>query len=144
MNEITKVLLIIEESKTEIRFFNKKFKILECLDEHGKLSKLQYLGINFDGTNYSLRHKGFANFQRRMTNAVNSAVNKAHVDKRNVSRRKIYEKFTGLGDMNYVSYVKIAGKTLQEPKIIESVKTNKLIRKIKKKIEIFKKQINNP
>lgn len=140
-NEIKKVKLIIEDTKTEIRFFRKEAGKLVCYDEKSKISKLQYLGVNFDGTTFTLRHKGYAKFERRMSKSVKHETKLADKAKRGVSKKKLYEKFTPLGDMNYITYVKRASILLTSPNILKSVRAGRLFKKIKEKISLTKKKI---
>lgn len=140
-DEIKKIKLIIEDSKTEIRFFKKENSRLVCYDEKNKISKLQYLGVDFDGTTFTLRHKGYAKFERRMSKSVKQETKRADKAKRGVSKKMLYEKFTPLGDMNYITYVKRASHTLSSPNILKSVRAGRLFKKIKDKISTTKKKI---
>lgn len=141
ISEITNVNLVIEKTKTEVRFFSKEKDTLLCFDETKKPSKLQYLGVNYDGSNFTLRHKGYASFERRMTKAVTSATKRAHKHKRGVSKKMIYERFTPFGDMNYITYVKMASEKLKDIKIVAPVRAKRLINKIKSKIIKAKQKI---
>ena len=140
MEEIGKVKLVIENSKTEVRHFKVENTKLVCYDENNKPSKLQYLGVNFDGINFTLRHKGYAKFERRMSKAVHKETNRAHKAHRGVSKRALYEKFTPLGDTNYITYAKRASVTFMASNILKPVKANRLFKKIKERVaKSFKK-----
>ncbi len=45
----------------------------------------------------TLRHKGYAKFERKMTQSIRGEVVKADRLKMSIAKRKIYEKFTPLG-----------------------------------------------
>jgi hypothetical protein len=135
--EIKVIKLIIEDSKTEVRFFKKEGLSVVCRDEAGKLSKLQYLGVNFDGSNLSLRHKGYAKFERRMTKAIKKEVAKARKGKRSISKKGLYERFTPFGEKNYITYVKRASETFGVNNILKPVKAGRLFKKIKERVIKF-------
>jgi len=133
-NQINKTNLIIEDSKTEVRFFENINNNLICLDEGGRNSKLQYLGVGFDGIRTSLRHRGYAKFERKMTKSIRGEVRNANRLSLSVAKRKIYEKFTPLGKMNYIGYAQRAAKELNSGLIKKTVKASRLFKKVNKKI----------
>ena len=137
--EIEKVKLIIESTKTEIRFFERNGSTLICFDDKLNKSKLQYLGVEFDGVKMSLRHKGYAKFERRMTKLIKKSVVITSKSKIFIPKKKIYEKFTPLGDMNYVVYAKRAAKELGSKNIERPVNSHKLFKKVNQKINKSKK-----
>jgi len=132
---IEKLRLEIEPSKTETFFFNTTPEGLSCKNKEGVDSKLQYLGVTFDGRNPALRHKGYAKFGRKMIRAIDREVRVAKKKNMALAKRKLYEKFTTLGKMNYPKYAKSAARSLDSPLIERSVKPSRLLRKIGKDIQ---------
>ena len=103
-------------------------------DKDGKQSQLQYLGVVFAGKRIFLRHKGYAKFERRMTRSIKGESKRANELGVSIAKRKIYEKFTPLGKMNYVTYAQKAAKKLGSDVIRQSIIESKLFKKVRKKI----------
>lgn len=131
---ITNAKLEIEPSKTEIRYFKIVEDRLQCFNEKGKPSKLQYLGVVFDGKNFSLRHKGYAKFERKMTRKIRQEAKIAKERRVGIAKRKIYESFSPLGKTNYVSYALRSSITLKSAVTKKLVAPGKIFKKIKQKI----------
>ncbi|HLP43853.1 MAG TPA: antiviral reverse transcriptase Drt2 [Candidatus Nanoarchaeia archaeon] len=135
--EIPKLKLEIQNSKTEIRFFN-KMNGQTILNEKGQRSKLQYLGIEFDGKKTLIRHKSYARFESRMKKAI---IRKKFVTEKfkvPFFKRQIYESFSPLGKRNYISYAIGAAeklKTMSSDGILEQVNAGRILNKINKKIK---------
>lgn len=137
-SEIEKLKLEIQKSKTEIRYFSTTDGKVSCKNEKGKDSKLQYLGIEFDGKRTLVRHKSYARFERRMKKAILRKKSAAEKYKIPLFKKQIYESFSPLGKRNYVTYAKGAVdklKGLSPEGILKQVGTNRILRKINKKIK---------
>ena len=140
--EISEIKLAVEEAKTEIKsFMRSENGVLSCSDEKGKKSKLQYLGVEFDGQHTTLRHKGYAKFERKMTRIIRGEVENAHELGFAVAKRKIYEKFTTLGKTNYPGYAMRASQELGSNLIQKPVKSMRLFKKVKQKITKAQKEV---
>lgn len=136
-SEIEKLKLEIQKSKTEIRHFNHTKGKLICQNEHNRPSKLQYLGIEFDGEKTLVRHKSYARFERRMKKAIVRKKIAAEKYKTPLFKKQIYEAFSPLGERNYTSYARGAYKKLEglsPDSILRQVGTHRILRKINKKI----------
>lgn len=136
-DEINKLLLEIQKSKTEIRRFSIVKSRVVCVDDKNLASKLQYLGIEFDGVHTFIRHKSYARFERRMTKAIIRKKIYAERNKTPIFKKQIYESFSPLGKRNYISYSKSAIsklKDLSPEGISKQTETNMILKKINKKI----------
>lgn len=141
--QISKAKLEIEPAKTERRFFQSlETGLQSCTDPKGKPSKLQYLGVEFDGKSYLLRHKGRAKFERKMIRTVRKEVNKVRGLKIPLRKHKIYERFSPLGGMNYITYARRAARGLDSEQIIQSLSVHKQLKKIN--VGIAKEKVRAP
>lgn len=131
---MNKAKLEVEPSKTDIRFFSREAGLLTCKNAELKTSRLQYLGVEFDGQWMLLRHKGYAKFERKMTQVTRHEVKVANILEVAVAKRKLYERFTPLGEMNFVTYAKRAASVLASPVIRKGILQSRLMKKIKQKI----------
>jgi hypothetical protein len=133
---IAKLKLEIQDKKTEKRFFSKlSTEGIVCVNEEDKPSRLQYLGVVFDGKTMSLRHKGYAKFERRMKKAIMRKLTKANKTKTPFFKRGIYKKYSPMGENNYVSYAIKAGNRLSSEIIKKQVERHRILKKISKKIK---------
>jgi hypothetical protein len=83
--------LEINHSKTDIKKFKRdNAGILRCFDRDGNPSRLQYLGIEFDGVNYFLRGSSIARYYRKMSKAVRATVRRAQSKNKVVPRKNLY------------------------------------------------------
>lgn len=137
-SEIEKLKLEIQKSKTEIRYFSTVDGEISCKNEKNKDSKLQYLGIEFDGRKTLVRHKSYARFERRMKKAILRKKSASEKYKIPLFKKQIYESFSPLGKRNYVTYAKGAVeklKGLSPEGILKQVGTDRILKKINKKIK---------
>lgn len=137
-SEVGKMKLRIQKSKTEIRYFSLEKGVLKCTNKDGKSLKLQYLGLDFDGQNNYIRHKGYAKFERNMMYAIEKENKIASKYNKPFTKRKIYSRFSPLGKTTFLTYVQKAGKILNSHSIAKQVGQNKIYKKIKK--NIYKKE----
>jgi len=134
--KINEVHLEIQKAKTEIRHFSSKDG-LKCVNEENRISKLQYLGVEFSGEKVMLRHKSFARFERRMKNAIVSKIIKSKKYKTSLFKRKIYETYSPMGKENYFDYIRSATSKLKKSSfkiITKQTDFNKIMTKINNKI----------
>lgn len=126
INEIEKYGLKIQESKEEIiRFkYNSKGQLRAfdykriaggraggVLAESELYKNLQYLGFEFNGQNTYIRSSSLSRYSRRMKARVSKAVKMAYSKSAKGStifKRKIYQRYTHLGNRNFISYAKKA------------------------------------
>jgi RNA-directed DNA polymerase len=137
--KIEELKLKIQKEKTEIRNFYILDGDIICTDENSKSAKFQYLGIVFDGKDITLRHKGYAKFERKMKNAIVRQLIKAKENKTPIFKKKIYEKYSPFGKNNYIAYANSAGKKLSSIVIGKQVAFQKIMRKINNKLHREKK-----
>ena len=125
-HEINKLLLSINTDKTEIRNFWLANGMQTC-DK-----PLQYLGFTFDGQRKLLRSAALARFSNRMKKGVSLA--KATQRKRNkikstngiantnLYKKKLYERYSHLGERNFVTYSHRAANYMQSDAIRKQIK----------------------
>lgn len=108
-HEITSYFLSINEDKTEKRFF-----------QNGISDKpLQYLGFTYDGTKILLRSAALAKFSSRMNKSIRLV--KRTIDTQSnglaqrvpLRRKKIYERYSHLGNRNFIRYGLRASQMMQ-------------------------------
>jgi hypothetical protein len=135
MGEVAKLNLEISAEKTETVEFKKDELVAEIKDTHG-IKRLQYLGLEFDGKNIYLRHRGLASFQRRMAGGIRGAVAWAkNTNKGKVPKRRIYEKYSIYGTQNYFIYARRAAKKLNSATIAQQVRPGRVMRLLKSRIK---------
>lgn len=140
IDTIKNLKLEIQPTKTEKRYFSNSPEKITCLDENGKDSKLQYLGVTLDCNGMSLRHKGYAKFERKMKKAIVKKLIKSDVKKIPFFKRKIYEGYSPMGKHNYISYAHDASKKLSSKVIEKQVGFHRIMRKISRKISKIRKK----
>ncbi len=128
--EIVKLIqdlkLGINTKKTEIRTFEKK-------DNQLTTDKpLQYLGFLFDGEQVTIRSSALARYSERMKRGVSLAkrTQKKHNKLRrnngkipkSLYKRKLYEKFSHLGQRNFIRYGHRAAKIMDSQSIRNQLK----------------------
>lgn len=106
--EITNLKLAINPAKTDTCYFVKKGAVQTCKQP------LQYLGFLFDGQQILIRSAAFAKFSNRMKRGVSLAKqtmrskNKAKLatgaDEQSLYQRKIFARYSHLGQRNFLRY----------------------------------------
>ncbi len=137
--EIEKIKLSIQDNKTEIRYFSLENNILKCTNKDNNISKLQYLGLEFDGQKNYLRHKGYAKFERNMIYAIDKENKISTKYNKPFAKRKIYKRFSYFGKTTFLTYAQKAGDILKSHSIIKQIKTTRIHKKIKQKISKINK-----
>lgn len=137
INVIKELKLNINSEKT----LKSEFKLIK-----GHLfteKELQYLGFLFDGRNINIRSSSISRYYQKLKKSIllskktmnkynNIRVEKGMKD-RPMFKRKLYEKFSHLGESNFITYA------LRAKKIMNSSSIKKQIKKISKN---FNKKIN--
>lgn len=125
-DQIAKLKLRINRRKTEIRIFCGGGSLLKAE------LPLQYLGFFFDGQRILLRSASLARYSQRMKKGIRFA--KLTADSRNRKRanlglqpknlfkRKIYERYSHLGNRNFISYGYRAASILKSKAIRKQLK----------------------
>jgi RNA-directed DNA polymerase len=101
---------------------------------------LQYLGFTFDGTRKLIRSAAFAKFSDKMRRGVSLAKqtarkhNKYRSTPEEVWRRQLYERYSHLGQRNFVKYGLKAAKQMGSPAIRKQLRPlwSRLVRRIEK------------
>ena len=132
--EVKKLKLSIQENKTEVRYFTLENNVLKCTDGKNKISRLQYLGLEFDGEKNYLRHKGYAKFERNMTYAIRQEKKRSLKHGKPFAKRKIYERFSPLGKATFITYAQKVGSMLKSNSVAKQINSSKIFRKIKDRI----------
>ena len=137
-NEIKKMgaQLAINDKTTITHFSRNATGQLEA-----KGDRFQYLGFEFDGRQRLVRSSTLSRFWRRATYGVRYAKNRAKKAAKSsgnakVFKRKLYRKFSHLGQSNFIQYAYRAN---------EVIKGNSSIRgQVKKHWTRLQREINNP
>jgi len=126
MEEIEELKLEINTKKTEIRQFRRRGENLESN------KPLQYLGFTFDGVKILLRSAALAKFSEKMKSGVRLAVATAKSRShervahgrpiRPLYKRKLYERYSHLGEKNFVRYGLRAAQEMNSRHIREQLK----------------------
>lgn len=142
VSELGLINLKISELKTEIHHISKSGENISCVNEEGKKSNLQYLGIEFNGKDVYLRHKGLGKFQAAVSRGVRQAVRKAvDINKGAVSKRSLYSKYSPKSKGNYLTYAKRARNSFNDSSTIKKQVSDKRIYKsINQKILLNQKK----
>lgn len=117
-SEIEKLELTIQPEKEEVVYFELNDKnSLRGYDtfEKGKYKNLQYLGFEFNGQNRYIRSSSLSRFHRRMKAGVRETVKRAYgtnSKKGKVFKKRLYDRFTHLGNMNFLTYAYRAAETM--------------------------------
>lgn len=130
--ELTKLGVVINPNKTEVRQFWR----------YGGVQKanapLQYLGFTFDGHRILLRSAALAKFSGRMNKAIRlvSRTLESQLDEGEdvrLRKKKLYERYSHLGNRNFVRYGLRAADKMQSKAIKRQLKP--LWGKLNKKID---------
>ena len=122
--------LQINDEKTEVCYFspNSKTGNLICADEYGKGTALQYLGLEFDGREIRLRPASLSRYHHRLRRNVRQAARmafgrNAYLDGKpapkngKILKRTLYEKYSSLGNRNFITYARKAFKITESQAI---------------------------
>lgn len=136
--ELDALCLTVSEKKTEIiRFSYENEDPLICRNRSGSPSRLQYLGIEFDGKNYFLRSQSISKFYRKIKRTISTAFYKKRKLGGKILRyRELYKKYISNADReNFDSYSQRAHKTLSpNSRIHTQINSHKIKRIIKAEI----------
>lgn len=129
LNEIKQLKLEINSKKTERRDFYRYGGQLRCKDN----KSLQYLGFTYDGERKLIRSAALAKFSNRMKAGVRLA--KKTVSRKNhelmiegkaptekLRKKKLYERYSHLGNRNFLKYGYRAAKTMKSKAIKKQLK----------------------
>ncbi|MFB2579436.1 antiviral reverse transcriptase Drt2 [Acinetobacter sp. c2-A9] len=112
INEIQKLSLNINPAKTQKIIFNDLKIQITGKSTFNQPTRLQYLGIEFDGENVFVRDKGLSRHRYKMRKAIRMRGNhyrrlKANnqLSKNGIFERKLYVRYTYIGRRNYPKYV---------------------------------------
>ncbi|MCK5080727.1 MAG: hypothetical protein KAQ63_01060 [Candidatus Moranbacteria bacterium] len=134
--EIEKNKMNLNKSKTEKKVFTNNQGGNQVIDFFTKYSsKIQYLGIEFDGERSFLRHSGIANYYRKMTRSIKKFAARAKRKKRAFPVKKVFKNFFYSRKCNYLSYAQRVSVILNSPSIKEQVSKFRVMKKIKKKMK---------
>lgn len=115
---LTRLGLTPNDKKREERTFKRDADDhLICENEDGKNSRLQYLGLEFDGRWFYLRSQSVSRFHRNLKRTIGKASAKLRGKGGRVLRlRDFYRRFTSLGakegSRNFLTYAKLAHRIL--------------------------------
>lgn len=144
LSEITKNHLVINQSKLELLDFTVLNGELKAIDRiTSKISYLQYLGFEFDGSRIFIRSSSLSKYHRRLNIRIRENLKAAYGKNsigNSVFRKKLYNRFTSKGKRNFISYALRAAETMSSVSISNQVKNNnslvgKKISEIKNKFE---------
>ncbi|MDP2599091.1 MAG: antiviral reverse transcriptase Drt2 [Candidatus Liptonbacteria bacterium] len=131
LDKINELKLEISAEKTERVEFRKDQLIIEARNTKN-LKRLQYLGLEFDGKNIYLRHRGLASFQGKMASGIRGASIWAKKNNKGIiPKRSVYEKFSVYSRQNYLIYARRAAEKLNSPTIAHQVRPSRVMRLLK-------------
>ena len=123
MDKIDDLELSIQERKTDPYRLDHDGSSITCVNEDTREEEpLQFLGFVYDGTNVRIRPSSLTGFYRRMNGAVKAEANRADqgdpvdADGRLIHRNSLYERFSHLGDRNFITYAYRAADRMDESK----------------------------
>ena len=135
--------LALNQEKTEKRHFIYDGGHLVSIDSLINVPKpLQYLGMEFDGEEVSLRHAGLGRFQRRAAQAVRGVAIWARKKDRPLPKNTLLKKFTRKGKENYLAYADRARHKANSRAIKAQTAEYKSAKRLKRKIEETTKKLN--
>ncbi|MDO8486408.1 MAG: reverse transcriptase domain-containing protein [Candidatus Staskawiczbacteria bacterium] len=138
--QIAKLKLEIQSEKTEIRLFSiDDQKKINCTDENGKQSKLQYLGIQTDGLEEKFRGKTVAKFYRRIAWRTKREFWLSRKSKNNIAQKRLNKRFAYSENRNFMSYARMAVSLLNSKKLKEQFSVKKIVQIIGRKVKKYKK-----
>lgn len=112
IDEIKKLYLEINQDKTQTVIFDDLNVQIDGKENFNRPSRLQYLGIEFDGENVYVRNKGLSKHRYKMRKAIRMRTNhykrlkmNNKLSKSEIYKRKLYTRYTYIGQRNYPSYV---------------------------------------
>lgn len=129
--------LLVNFFLTELKLKTNEKTMVTCFqrDSKGLLysdNPLQYLGFMFDGSQATIRSSSHGRFLKKMRRAVSLARQTQRkynwiregkgLPKTNLYKRKLYTKYSYLGNQNYINYAHRAAKLMNEPAIRRQVK----------------------
>lgn len=111
--EIEKLKLTINDNKTQRVVFKNGAAIIDVKNiSYNNPSKLQYLGLLYDGKQVFLRDTGISRYNHKLRKAVRmrsahyrSLKNKNNLNGTKIYKRTLHSRFTYIGKRNYISYV---------------------------------------
>lgn len=125
-NEINKLNVTINQSKTELRNFRYKGGTLKSD------IPLQYLGFIFDGENVFIRSSSLARYSEKMKRGVHlakltmvkyNAINQAKgLPEKTLYKKKLYSRYSHFGGRNFITYGLRAAKTMDSKTIKKQLK----------------------
>lgn len=127
--EIEKMNLKINHKKTQKIVFKDGIVQQSEPESFNFPLKLQYLGILYDGNNVFLRETGLSKFHHKLRKAIR--MRSAHYKKlqekdrhnnNDIYMRTLYERFTYIGNRNYISYTYRVAKEFESKNIKRQIK----------------------
>jgi len=115
--ELQNLGLGVNDKKKNVTHFEKK-NTLEC-----KETPLQYLGFIFDGERALLRSSSIARYYQKMKRSIYKVKSIADENDEPFKYKKgLYERFTHLGEQNFITYAYFADKEMDNSEIRGQVK----------------------
>jgi len=134
LTQIDKMKLQIQKAKTVTTMFKEApdGKVI-CVDINGSPSRIQYLGLEFDGENIFIRSSTIARNYRRTKTAAHSHKKLQEKSNKKISKKKLFYKYTHLGNNNFYSYIR---------RVEKATSNSKSRKQMKKHVAILKNEIN--
>ena len=141
LNEIAKLKIQLNSKKTQRVAFKNGVVDYDINNvSYNHPSKLQYLGLLYDGEQVFLRDTGISRYNRKLRKAIR--MRSAHYRKleennnqngTKIYRRTLHSRFTYIGKRNYISYVF---------RVSEVHKSKNVKRQVKGHFKLFKEYLN--
>lgn len=110
--------LTINDQKKDVTSFRFENSTLKC-----EKTPLQYLGFIFDGERALLRSSSIARFYQKMKSSIYKVKSIAQKNDEPFKYKKgLYERFTHLGEQNFITYAHFADKEMDNSGIRQQVK----------------------
>lgn len=127
-SEIEKLKLKVNNKKTQHMIFQDGTPVLSNIKSFTYPSKLQYLGLEYDGKKVFLREHGIAKFHKKLRKSIR--MNVAHYKKikssefnvnKNINKKTLYKRYTYIGKNNYISYAFRVAKEFNSKNVKQQV-----------------------
>lgn len=128
----------LNDSKTENRVLGKNSETVKVTDEHGKPSKIQYLGFHFDGKSVTLRNSSISKDRCKTTSLIKKLKKgKGKINTLEVFKKKSSRKITKYNDVKSKGFIYYAERSDEVHGGLSKIKqqTKKNDRFIKREIE---------
>ncbi|AEI49677.1 antiviral reverse transcriptase Drt2 [Runella slithyformis] len=127
INAIEDYKLIINKDKTEVSYFKRNLNKELVLDKDSM--PLRYLGFEFNGLTIRIKSASIAKYYRKMKSLIKfKALRSSFLQKKKstihtqIHKKKIYKRYSHLGNLNFIAYAYKASKIINGNSIKSQLK----------------------